>query len=105
MRRSTYVATGLFFTAVLSLGFAGTAYAVDDQNCSDFATREAAQAHFDQDKSDPDNLDADNDGQACENLPSGLHEDNTALGGESGAATTTPTGSTTTTTTTPGTGT
>ena len=41
---------------------------VNDQDCGDFATQAAAQAHLDADKSDPDNLDADNDGQACESF-------------------------------------
>lgn len=41
-------------------------------NCPDFDTQEEAQAFFDQDPSDPDGLDADDDGQACEDsLPSG----------------------------------
>lgn len=38
----------------------------DDQDCADFATRAEAQAHFDVDPSDPDRLDSDNDGIACE---------------------------------------
>jgi hypothetical protein len=38
----------------------------DDQNCSDFRYQEDAQAHLNADRSDPDNLDADNDGIACE---------------------------------------
>lgn len=40
--------------------------AVDDQDCKDFATQADAQAHLDADKSDPDGLDADGDGVACE---------------------------------------
>ncbi len=47
----------------------GTAAAVDDQNCSDFRYWEDAQAHLRADPSDPDNLDGDNDGIACESLP------------------------------------
>lgn len=42
------------------------AYAVDDQNCADFSSQVAAQAHFDNDPSDPDRLDENNDSQACE---------------------------------------
>lgn len=38
----------------------------EDLDCDDFATQAEAQAVFDQDPSDPNNLDADNDGQACE---------------------------------------
>ncbi len=37
-----------------------------DLDCEDFATQEEAQAVFNQDTSDPDGLDADNDGFACE---------------------------------------
>jgi hypothetical protein len=39
-------------------------------DCADFVTREEAQAEYDKDTSDPYRLDADNDGQACEELPS-----------------------------------
>jgi LPXTG-motif cell wall-anchored protein len=42
----------------------------DDQNCSDFDSQAAAQAHLRADPSDPDGLDGnDNDGIACESLP------------------------------------
>ena len=43
-----------------------TAVAADDLDCADFATREEAQAEFDADPSDPNRLDADDDGEACE---------------------------------------
>ncbi len=43
-----------------------------DLDCSDFATRGQAQAELAKDRSDPNNLDADNDGQACEELSSGV---------------------------------
>jgi hypothetical protein len=35
-------------------------------DCSDFSTQGAAQAALDADPSDPNNLDGDNDGWACE---------------------------------------
>ena len=38
----------------------------EDLDCDDFATQEAAQAEFDADTSDPNNLDADGDNLACE---------------------------------------
>lgn len=38
----------------------------DDLDCADFANQEEAQAEFDSDPADPNNLDADNDGEACE---------------------------------------
>ena len=53
----------LFFIAV------GSARAQNDLDCSDFDFQEDAQAELDKDRSDPNNLDADNDGIACENLP------------------------------------
>jgi hypothetical protein len=43
---------------------------VGDRDCRDFATREPAQAAFDLESSDPERLDADNDGLACEERPS-----------------------------------
>lgn len=42
-----------------------------DLNCSDFATQAQAQAVLDEDPSDPNNLDGEGDGVACESLPSG----------------------------------
>lgn len=56
------------------IGLAGfsVAAASDDLNCDDFATQEEAQAVYDEDPSDPHGLDGnDNDGIACESLPSG----------------------------------
>jgi hypothetical protein len=38
----------------------------DDLNCEDFPSQAAAQREYERDRSDPNNLDADNDGQACE---------------------------------------
>lgn len=42
-----------------------------DLDCSDFATQEEAQAVLNADPSDPNGLDAEGDGIACETLPSG----------------------------------
>jgi Excalibur calcium-binding domain len=41
-----------------------------DLNCANFQFQEDAQEVLNQDPSDPNNLDADNDGIACEELPS-----------------------------------
>ncbi len=41
----------------------------DTLNCSDFATQEDAQANLTANPSDPNRLDADHDGIACEDLP------------------------------------
>jgi hypothetical protein len=50
---------------------AGSAGAQEDQfDCESFGSQESAQAELDRDPSDPSNLDADNDGIACEDLPS-----------------------------------
>lgn len=62
--RSTAVAAVLF--AGLSVPMAGTAFAAD-RDCPDFASQAEAQAAFDAVPGDPERLDADNDGQACEN--------------------------------------
>jgi hypothetical protein len=40
----------------------------EDHNCADFSSQAEAQAELDSDPSDPNNLDADNDGQACEDF-------------------------------------
>src|SRR5215207_8793892 len=50
---------------------ANKAAAQTDLNCSSFATQEEAQAALNSNPSDPNNLDGDNDGIACEELPSG----------------------------------
>lgn len=57
--------------AALALpAMAGTAAAAD-RDCTDFATQEQAQAVLDQDRSDPNHLDSDHNGVACETLPRG----------------------------------
>jgi hypothetical protein len=43
----------------------------DDLDCEDFGSQQAAQQHLNADPTDPDNLDADNDGLACETYPYG----------------------------------
>ena len=67
--RTTTAAAGVLLTAVLSLGFAGTANAADVYNCSNFTYQEDAQAVYDQDTSDPNGLDDDDDNEACDTLP------------------------------------
>lgn len=46
------------------------ALAQEDLDCADFASQEEAQAVYDQDDLDPNALDADNDGIACEDMHS-----------------------------------
>ena len=82
--RGTYTQVGT--AAVAAPARAVPRQTRDTKNCSDFQFQEDAQAEFDRDRSDPHNLDGnDNDGKACESLRS--------RGG----------GGTTTTTTRPGT--
>ena len=48
------------------VGGTPAAVAAGDLDCADFATREEAQAELESDPSDPNGLDADDDGIACE---------------------------------------
>jgi hypothetical protein len=99
-RRLLIVLTLLVFAstfACLSI-YAEKAAAQDVLNCSDFDTQEEAQAELNRDPSDPNNLDDDNDGIACEDLPSGAGTTGTSTTG-----TTDTTGTTTGTTRTRGT--
>jgi hypothetical protein len=41
----------------------------EDLDCANFATQQEAHAELERDPSDPNNLDADNDGVACESYP------------------------------------
>lgn len=55
----------------------GMAYAAPDKDCPDFSTQAEAQAYYDAHPGDPDRLDRDKDGQACEDsgLPPGSDSD------------------------------
>ena len=84
MRRRTTAAAGVLAAAALSLGSPGPAGAAD-LDCSDFATQAEAQAALIAAPSDPNGLDADDDGTACETLPgaagaAAVSEDRTVLG-------------------------
>ena len=79
MRLRNTAAAGVLFAAVLSIG-TGSASAAD-LNCSNFATQEEAQTVYNADPSDPNGLDRDKDGIACETLPGNVSsEDDTVLG-------------------------
>ena len=55
-----------------SVLLAGTTVAQTDQyDCASFGSQESAQAELERDPSDPSNLDADNDGIACEDYDYG----------------------------------
>jgi hypothetical protein len=60
----------LLMVALLSISALGPpAWAQDDDlNCADFPSQAAAQREYEKDRSDPNNLDADNDGQACDDF-------------------------------------
>jgi hypothetical protein len=66
MRCRTTAAAGVLFTAALSLGVSGTAHAADTYNCPHFVSQADAQAVYNANPSDPNQLDRDNDTQACE---------------------------------------
>ncbi len=70
MKKLLYMAT---LSVVATLLFASIAAAQDDLDCDDFATQAEAQQALFQNPTDPNNLDADNDGEACEEagLPEG----------------------------------
>ncbi|MGX1883524.1 excalibur calcium-binding protein [Streptomyces sp. NPDC055287] len=66
-------AAALVLTAAVSIPLSGVAHAQPDLDCSDFTFQEEAQAEFSRDTSDPSGLDEDpgeDDGIACEALPS-----------------------------------
>ena len=79
--RSTVAAVVL--TAAVTVPMTGTALAAD-RDCKDFATQADAQAAFEAVPGDPERLDANNNGQACEEHPYA------ATGATAGAATTAP---------------
>ena len=72
VRRAALV---LVVAAGAAFPLAGVANA-QDRDCADFATQAEAQAVLDVDSSDPNRLDADNDGEACEDLPAGVATSN-----------------------------
>ena len=62
-RRSSYVETAVAGNPARSRSFR-------DFDCADFATQEEAQYEYEHDTDDPNGLDGDYDGYACEALPS-----------------------------------
>lgn len=63
MRRSLYLAALSMLVVALT---ANVAFAQDDLNCDDFDSQAEAQQTLREDPSDPNGLDAENDGVACE---------------------------------------
>ncbi len=73
--------THVLIALVAAFVFTPAVFAQQDLDCADFATQQAAQAVYNQDRSDPNGLDRDDDGIACETLPNGAPEDQTDVGG------------------------
>jgi hypothetical protein len=71
--RSVFLVIAVVLAAVVVCGH--RAFAANIYNCSDFSTQEEAQAVYDEDTSDPNYLDGDDDGVACEDLPGGYSDD------------------------------
>ncbi len=65
------ILASLAIAVVATLPLAGVAAARPDRNCPDFATQADAQQAFDSVPGDPERLDADGNGIACESLPGG----------------------------------
>jgi len=66
LRRSLLLAA---LSMVAALVLAPNAMAQNTLNCGDFASQPEAQANLQANPSDPNNLDADDDGLACEEYP------------------------------------
>jgi len=65
MRKLIYLVS----LSMVALVLYAPAAMAQDLDCANFATQEEAQAVFNADPSDPNMLDEDNDGIACETLP------------------------------------
>ncbi|GAB3545476.1 hypothetical protein J2S53_000999 [Actinopolyspora lacussalsi] len=82
------IAATTALTVGISLPLAGLATAQSaDRGCKDFATQQEAQRAYDSVPGDPERLDADDDGIACEDLSSdsteSTEDNNGAVGGDS----------------------
>lgn len=66
---------------------------IRDLNCDRFSSQSEAQSVYDQDTTDPNNLDADDDGIACETLPSSDSSSTTSGTGDTSQVTEVPAGS------------
>lgn len=83
------IAVTIAVAALTTLPLAGVAQAQPDRDCPDFATQLEAQAALDSRPGDPERLDSDSDGFACESrfdepsgsAPSGSGQDSGSAGG------------------------
>jgi len=73
MRLGMTAAAAAVLAAALCFPLAGVA-AAQDLDCANFQTQAEAQAVYNQNPSDPHDLDRDNDGKACEGNPPGTDE-------------------------------
>jgi hypothetical protein len=73
MRLGITAVAAAVLAAALCFPLAGVA-AAQDKDCADFQTQAEAQAVYNQNPSDPNDLDRDNDGRACEGNPPGVTE-------------------------------
>lgn len=86
VRRAAAIFAGAVLLALLvSVPMFATAQ-TGDIDCADFETQRAAQAQLDRDPSDPNTLDSDSDGVACEGRFLGQQQ-NLDLGGDPDGAT------------------
>lgn len=72
MRATSLLAPAVAVALTIGLGAGAPGAAAADRNCDDFTTQEKAQEYFlskGGPDEDPDRLDQDNDGVACESLP------------------------------------
>ena len=74
MRLGIAAVAAAVLAAALCFPLAGVA-AAQDKDCADFQTQAEAQAVYNQNPSDPNDLDRDNDGRACEGNPPGVTGD------------------------------
>lgn len=72
---TTSAAGGLLVAGTLLIAGPAAADHSRDLDCDDFETQPEAQDHFDAHSGDPDGLDRDDNGAACEALPNGMMED------------------------------
>lgn len=61
--------SALVLVGLIACGGGGDAETSSSLDCNDFRYQQDAQAVLNADRSDPNNLDADDDGIACEHLP------------------------------------
>ncbi|MFZ2126520.1 MAG: excalibur calcium-binding domain-containing protein [Candidatus Microsaccharimonas sp.] len=71
LRRTFLLSIAIVFALTLTtLSVTTPASAYNQYNCDDFSTQEEAQDEYESNYGDPNYLDGDDDGVACESLPS-----------------------------------